>query len=83
MASTTSKGGKSKSLRSGFPSGVSSSGVAAIDGAEMEEEEQVKERESDKGAVDLRVMSRQKEKEEDQRGQGWDFGKCLGALGKR
>jgi len=30
-----------------------------------------------KGEVDLRSVWRQKEKEEDQRGQGWDFGNCL------
>jgi len=43
---------------------------AAMKGEEEKEEEAIR------GEVDLRSL-RQKEKEEDQRGQGWDLGNCL------
>jgi len=70
LGSTTSKGGKSKFCRRGLPSTASFSGEEAAMEGEKEEEARI-------GEVDLRSVWRQKEKEEDQRGQGWDFGNCL------
>lgn len=67
LGSTTSKGGNTKFCRRGLPS---SNEDAAMEGVEREEEAR-------RGEVDLRSVWRQKEKEEDQRGQGWDFGNCL------
>lgn len=68
LASTTSKGGKSKSRVRGLASMDSSTAVAAAIDRE-ESEEQWRESE---GAleVDLWRVWRQKENEEDQRGQG-------------
>lgn len=67
VGSTTSKGGNSKSFRRGLLA------ASASEEAAMEREE-----EGRRGVVDLWSEWMQKEKEEDQRGQGWDFGNCLG-----